>query len=260
MKNYKFVKIIMLAGGILSKFSYQPLANDRELIVLAASSTAGLIHELSNEFYHAHNSKIKFSISSSGILAKQVKLGIPANLIISASIEWIDDLISNNRIDTSYIKPIFQNSLMIVRNINQELEAKIDLTDPRSFYRALGKGKLVIGDPTHVPLGKYTVNYLKEIGIWGEISQNTIQQVNSRAVVNLIDRNEATMGIIYQSDINISNNIIPIKKIPGSSRKIIYYVAIIKGYRNAESIKLYNFLSAPKLIQIYEDFGFIRVK
>ena len=68
------------------------------------------------------------------------------------------------------------------------------------------------------------------------------------------------MGIIYQSDINISNNIIPIKKIPESSRKIIYYVAIIKGYRNAESIKLYNFLSAPKLIQIYEEFGFIRVK
>ena len=260
MKKIIFIKILFCVALTFVKLSHPSLADNNDLVVLSASSTAGLIHDLSNEFNDRFETKIKVSVSSSGILAKQVKLGIPANLIISASIDWIKDLEENNRIDPSYIKPIFKNSLILVRNINQKIETKVDITNPYSLIKALGKGKLVIGDPRHVPLGKYTVKFFEDIGIWNEIKPKTIRQINSRSVVNLIDRNEVRMGVIYQSDLNLSNNIISIRKIPSSNDKIVYYVAIITAYKNSLAVKFYNFLSKPIPKKIYEKFGFLNIQ
>ena len=119
---------------------------------------------------------------------------------------------------------------------------------------------MVIGDPRHVPLGKYTVKFFEDIGIWNEIKPKTIRQINSRSVVNLIDRNEVRMGVIYQSDLNLSNNIISIRKIPSSNDKIVYYVAIITAYKNSLAVKFYNFLSKPIPKKIYEKFGFLNIQ
>ena len=256
MKYYNLILLVLSLLNVFPHIIKQSNAIEKQLIILSASSTTELMEELTAKFISEHNISIKLSIASSGILAKQVKLGIPANIFISASPDWIEKLKEENKIDYSLTKPIFRNSLVLIKNNKQKLEFEIDLKNPDSILKNLYQGKLVIGDPSFVPAGKYAKNYLKEFGIWGKLKHKVIKQVNARSILNILERNEAKLGIVYLSDLNISKNVDLVKLIPEKNNKIIYHAAVILKQKNNQTIQFYNFLSTEAAKSLYKKYGF----
>ena len=199
MKYYNLILLVLSLLNVFPHIIKQSNAIEKQLIILSASSTTELMEELTAKFISEHNISIKLSIASSGILAKQVKLGIPANIFISASPDWIEKLKEENKIDYSLTK---------------------------------------------------------EFGIWGKLKHKVIKQVNARSILNILERNEAKLGIVYLSDLNISKNVDLVKLIPEKNNKIIYHAAVILKQKNNQTIQFYNFLSTEAAKSLYKKYGF----
>lgn len=67
-------------------------AAEENILIYNAASTSDMINEISNEWEKITNYRARASSSSSSSLAKQIINGAPANIYISASWLWIEEL------------------------------------------------------------------------------------------------------------------------------------------------------------------------
>ena len=63
-----------------------------KLLIYNAASTADIIIEIAKEWENLNSIKVRSSSASSSALAKQLLNGAPANIYISASWLWIEEL------------------------------------------------------------------------------------------------------------------------------------------------------------------------
>ena len=70
--------------------------NESKLLIYNAASTADIIIEIAKEWENLNSIKVRSSSASSSALAKQLLNGAPANIYISASWLWIEELKKQN--------------------------------------------------------------------------------------------------------------------------------------------------------------------
>lgn len=84
-----FVMLVILLMG----FSTGGYAGESEKVtVFAAASTTRAVSEISRLFTEKGLGKVVLSFASSSTLAKQIDMGAPADLYISANSKWMDYL------------------------------------------------------------------------------------------------------------------------------------------------------------------------
>ena len=69
-----------------------------------------------------NNKVVRASSASSSALAKQIINGAPANIYISASALWIEELSKKKIIVSSTIQPLFENRLVLITNIDSNIK------------------------------------------------------------------------------------------------------------------------------------------
>ena len=67
-------------------------AEENNILIFKAASTSDVIAEISKEWQKINNKVVRASSASSSALAKQIINGAPANIYISASALWIEEL------------------------------------------------------------------------------------------------------------------------------------------------------------------------
>ena len=67
-------------------------AEENNILIFKAASTSDVIAEISKEWQKINNKVVRASSASSSALAKQIVNGAPANIYISASALWIEEL------------------------------------------------------------------------------------------------------------------------------------------------------------------------
>ena len=67
-------------------------AEENNILIFKAASTSDVIAEISKEWQKINNKEVRASSASSSALAKQIINGAPANIYISASALWIEEL------------------------------------------------------------------------------------------------------------------------------------------------------------------------
>ena len=96
--------------------------NESKLLIYNAASTADIIIEIAKEWENLNSIKVRSSSASSSALAKQLLNGAPANIYISASWLWIEELKKQNIIKVETIKPIFENRLVLIAHKNSPIK------------------------------------------------------------------------------------------------------------------------------------------
>ena len=76
----------------LLSLSPSEAAEEKRILIYNAASTSETIAEISKEWEKINNIKVSASSASSSSLAKQIINGAPANIYISASWLWIEEL------------------------------------------------------------------------------------------------------------------------------------------------------------------------
>ena len=95
------------------------------------------------------------------------------------------------------------------------------------LVQSLGKGRLATGDPESVPVGRYAQEALTSLGVWSEVSEHLIRADSVRSALAFVDRGEAPLGIVYETDALVDKAVRVIDVFPSDSHKnIVYPIAL----------------------------------
>jgi molybdate transport system substrate-binding protein len=130
-----------------------PVALAADLTIFAAASLKEALDEANAAYMRQFGDNVKISFGASSALARQIESGAPANIFISADLDWMDYLEKRNLIQPASRKNLLGNRLVIAAPADSDI--KLDIKPGFDLVGALKGGHLAMADPSSVPAGKY---------------------------------------------------------------------------------------------------------
>ena len=227
-----------------------------QLTLFSAASTVQLVGQLERDWQKKTGNGLRTVFASSGALARQIESGAPADLFLSADNRWIDFLMEKDLIAPNTRKTVLRNRLALIAS--NDLKVSVPFDVKKDLPRILSGGnRLAMGDPRHVPAGLYAKQSLQKLGLWTAIGPKTARAQNVRLVLALVERNEATLGIVYLSDA-LQRKVLKILKVFPQQfhAPIAYEIAATKPAAELAA-EFLDYLSSPEAREIYRHLGFV---
>ncbi len=226
------------------------------LMVFAAASLTDVLSEMIDSFEVNHKVKIQTNMASSGTLARQIEQGGEPDIYISASKKWADYVDSLGYLVEGSKQTIAQNELVLVAPLSSPLEVgAIDST--LDFVSLIGSQRLSMGDPAHVPAGKYAQQALEYFGWQEQLEGRTLPAKDVRSALMVVEMEEAPLGIVYRTDAQKSQKVKILHAFPEASHSPIVYTGGICR-QSEESTALFNYLQSEATRAIWEKYGFVK--
>ena len=226
-----------------------------KVTVFAAASLKNALDAVSTACEADVGEAATVSYAASSALAKQIEEGAPADVFISADLDWMKYLSDKSLIKNDTEVKLLGNRIVLVAPADSKAEAKIE----KGFDLAgiLGDGKLAMGDVKAVPAGKYGKAALESLGVWASVEGKVAQAENVRAALKLVSTGEAPLGIVYQTDANAEPGVKVVGTFPEDSHpQIIYPVAQTAGSKDGETPAFLKCLQSAKAKELFEAQGF----
>lgn len=222
--------------------------------VYAAASLTNAVTDIGAAWKAAGHEQPMLVFGASSALAKQVEAGAPADVFMSADLNWMDYLQQRDKIAAGSRVSLLGNTLVLIVPKGKGFEVKTE----RGFDLADAfKGKLCTGEPGVVPAGIYAKQALSSLGWWDKISSRIVGTDDVRTALAFVERGECPLGIVYATDAAISSKVEVIARFPaGSHKPVIYPVAQVKGAR-AEGVEFLQYVrTSPEAAAIFRKYGF----
>ncbi len=248
MKNLVHGLVFLLAFPML--FAVTTHATDINLSV--AASLREVVTELCDTFARSNpGARLLNNFGASGALAKQIENGAPADLFLSANVEWMDYLKERRLVDEKSIGTFAYNTLVFVGKPNLRVESLQDVTRLE---------KIAIGSPKSVPAGDYAMQAFKKAGIDAQLESRLVMARDVRECLLYADRGEVDGAFIYKTDAEqMAKNV----KILFTVRqelypRVTYPVALtIAGSKKAEAAAFLKFLQSAEAKGVLAKHGFV---
>src|SRR5581483_116900 len=245
----------LVAALLLAAADTQGAAAQGDGGVFAAASLKNALDAIKAEWQKETGKKAVISYAASSALAKQIEQGAPAQVFISADLDWMDYLASRNLIKPDTRSNLLGNRIVLIAPKDKaqpvEIKAGFDLA------RLLGDGRLAMANVDSVPAGKYGKAALEKLGIWGSVSGKMAQAENVRAALLLVSRGEAPAGLVYQTDAAADPGVKIIGAFPADTHPpIIYPVALTSGASSPDAAAFLAYIKSPKAKPAFEAQGF----
>src|SRR5271165_2721984 len=152
-------------------------AEDRDakasVIVFAAASLKNALDKVSANWKQESGQTVKASYAASSTLAKQMEQDAPAQIFISADLDWMDYAASKGLIKKESRSDLLGNKLVLIAA--KDSSASLDLQPGADLAKVLGNGRLAMGNVDSVPAGKYGKAALEKLGLWDGVSNKLAQ-------------------------------------------------------------------------------------
>lgn len=195
-----------------------------------------------------------FNFSGSGLLARQIEAGAPADLFFSADEAKMDALEKQGLIVRQTRRSRLSNRLVVVTTV----EHPFPLGSPKDLVTPKVK-RLVLGDPKTVPAGTYAKEYLSQLGLWSGVEKKVVPCESVRAVLAAVESGNVEAGLVYRTDAAMSRKVKVAYEVPVTDGpKISYPVAVVKGAKHpAAAAKFLEHLTGPEAGAIFLRRGFL---
>lgn len=227
------------------------------VVVFAAASLSDVIEEVARDFERETGLDITASYAGSALLARQIARGAPADLFISAHVDWMDDLQDKALISPDTRIDLLSNQLVLI-GPNPQSEV-VDLAT-FDFSAALADGYIAMGLLGAVPAGIYGEAALRSLGKWEEVKSRVAQADNARAALALVASGAAPVGIVYATDAAADDRVSVIGTFSNESHpQIVYPAAVIEAGDGGSAKVFLDYLSGPQAQTVFERAGFVPV-
>jgi len=223
--------------------------------IFAAASLKNVLDDIGSAWTAQGKPAMKVSLAASNTLAKQIEQGAPADLFFSADLDWMDYLAGKNLIKPESRVSLLSNAIVLIA----PKDSKVAVTVGRGMdlAKALGDGRIAMGNVDAVPAGKYGKAALEKLGAWAGVKDKVAQADSVRAALLLVSRGEAPLGIVYATDAAADPNVKVVGTFPEDSHPpIVYPVAVLKDAGSADSAALLDFLRGPTAAAAFKKAGF----
>lgn len=183
--------VVLLFGTAVSS------AQER-VIVFAAASMQTALAAVADAWSESHDAEIVLSFAATSALARQIAQGAPADIFISADLDWMTYVEERDLITAESRIGLVGNRLVLIAPAGAVQPLSID-TD-LDLVGLLGGGRLALADPVAVPAGRYAQTALKTLGLWDGVVERLAPAENVRAALAFVSRGEAPLGIVYATD------------------------------------------------------------
>jgi molybdate transport system substrate-binding protein len=181
------------------------------LNVYAAASLTDVFPQIDpNELY---------AFAGSNTLAAQIQQGAPADVFASANMTVPQQL---------YAKGLVTKPVVFTRNTLVLIVPRSNPAHIRSVYDLRRSGiKLVVAAPA-VPVGAYTVQILKNMGLTSVLSNVVSRETDVREVLAKIALGEGDAGFVYSTDARTVRGQVAVLKLPAWAQpKVQYGVSVV---------------------------------
>lgn len=224
----------------------------QEVTIFAAASTQNALEAIVHEFERLNpDVKVQISFASSAAAAEQIARGAPADLFLSASIEWADFLEDKSLIAQRH--ELLGNQLVAVEPANATWHAGT----PKELLKDEIK-HIAIGDPDSVPAGIYAKQALEELGLWDALSTKMVAANDVRHALAMVETGAAEAGIVYSTDAVVSDKVKTTFPIDRELTEPIIYPLVLthQGAENSAAGEFYHFLQSSSAATVFRQSGF----
>lgn len=224
-------------------------------IIFAAASMKTALDAIAAAFAAKTGETAKISYASSGVLAKQIEQGAPADIFISADLKWMNYLEKAKLLNPDTRRDLLSNALVLIEPA--DAQTKLKIAPGFALAEALGDGKLAVCTVASCPAGIYAKEALVKLGIFKDVEPKLAQAENVRSALLLVARGEAPFGIVYATDAKAEPKVKVVDIFPAASHKpIIYPIAILARSANQATPDFVAFMTSQAAVKILTDQGF----
>jgi molybdate transport system substrate-binding protein len=246
------------AAALVMTFGVKPAptaAQSGDVVVFAAASLKNALDAINAEWQKETGKKATISYAASSALAKQMEQGAPAQMFVSADLDWMEYVAGKGLIKPETRSNLLGNRIVLVAP--KDKAQPIEIKPGFDLAKVLGDGRLAMANVDAVPAGKYGKAALEKLGVWASVSGKVAQAENVRATLLLVSRGEAPAGIVYQTDAAADTNVAIIGTFPQDTHApIIYPIALTKDASNPDAAAFLAFIKSAKAKPLFEAQGF----
>ena len=221
------------------------------LRVAGASDLVFVMEEIVERFEKETGADVDFIPGSSGKLAAQIRGGAPFDVLFSANIAFVEDVIAAGAC-TADSKRLYARGRIV-------LWTRPGAPKPPSLEALAADGgidKIAIAQPEHAPYGAAAKQAMEKLGAWGALEPKLIYGSNIKETMQMAETGNADVAIIALSLAIKSKG--AYTEIPAElHRPIDQAMAVcVNGKRRDLAEKFDAFMRTPEIVELMASYGF----
>ena len=117
-------------------------------------------------------------------------------------------------------------------------------------------GRLAIGVPASVPVGRYAKAALDQAGLWRELEPRLVGVQSVRQALDYVARGEADAGFVYATDAALMPGKVKVAFAVPTEQPVLYPIAVVAAASNADAGRFVAFVSSSPAQAILMLHGF----
>ncbi|MCQ0093883.1 molybdate ABC transporter substrate-binding protein [Roseovarius sp. M141] len=207
------------AAGVVALLVAAPGAQAaNQVVVFAAASLKDALDDITA----IYPGEVAVSLGSSGLLARQIGEGAPADVAFLANTDWMDWLEEQGAVDPARRVALVGNALVLIAPADAP---DLEDVDADTLLARLDGGRMAIGQTQSVPAGMYGRAWLEASGMWDTLMPQMAETDNVRAALALVALGEAPLGVVYATDALAEPRVRVVYQVPGEMHDPIIYPA-----------------------------------
>jgi molybdate transport system substrate-binding protein len=245
-----------LAAVIMLLAACVPAAGARNVTVFAAASLKDALDEIDARHRAQGGAKASISYASSSALARQIESGAPADIFVSADLDWMAYLEKRKLVKPGTRTNLLRNEIVLVAPAASKASISIGPKFPLAML--LGDGRLAMADPDSVPAGKYGKAALETLGVWPSVANRIARAENVRAALAFVSRGEAPLGIVYRTDAAADRKVRIVGAFSANTHPPIVYPAgmLVEG-KSPAAEQYFQLIKSSEAQAIFRKHGFV---
>ncbi|MGY0195198.1 molybdate ABC transporter substrate-binding protein [Leptothrix sp. BB-4] len=252
MPRSRFPSLASLIIGLVPLCA-SPGAHAADVTVSAAASLTNAFKDIAPLYESAYpGSKLLLNFGASGALLQQIAKGAPVDVFVSADEETMDQAQAQGLLKAGSRRDLVSNTLVvIVPGAAAALPKSLaDLTQP-------AYGRIAIGLPASVPVGRYTRGVLEAAKLWGAIEPKMIGATTVRQALDYVARAEVDAGFVYATDAAVMPDKVRVAFTVPTPKPVRYPIAALAAAPNpADAARFIAFLQTAPAQAVLARHGF----
>lgn len=224
-----------------------------DLTVSAASSLTDAFREIATAYEASHpGTRIVLNFGASGLLLQQIDGGAPVDVLATADAETMDQAEAKQLLLAGSRADFARNALVLIAPLDSRVPVKAlaDLARPDI-------GRVAIGNPDTVPVGRYTRAALEAGDLWAAVEPKMISTQNVRQSLDYVVRGEVDAGFVYATDAALMPGKLRLVGPVETAQPIVYPIAVVRTSKEAGPARTFiAFVRSAPAQAILRKYGF----
>jgi molybdate transport system substrate-binding protein len=223
--------------------------------VFAAASLSEVMQELGAAYQQASGVAVRVSFASTAVLAHQIEAGAAADVFVAADLQWMDYLQTRALLQARSRTVVAGNALVLIAPADSPVQ--LQLAPGAPLAASLDGGRLAVGDPDSVPVGRYARAALQGLGLWDGIATQLVRADDARAALAFVARGEAPLGIVYATDARGEPAVRIVATFPAAGHPAIVYPAALTRDAAPAAVGFLHYLGSADARRRFASHGFV---